>query len=252
MDMARTGYHDADREAVALGKALLCQYDADSNSDVLIDPPDAATTLEMCRALSGRLLRSETYARGKRRTLYSVQENRYQVRLLQAPDGDRRYARLLPLLLESINFQYDGLSDDPQCQHTLNLQHDRYGALTHSVSVHYARRKTATDTPPFSDADQQQWWRDAHDPAQQSYYLSETRAEFIHLQTPQAWRLGLPYRQRTQALQCPKAPETGGLAPQDITFETLGKRMKQTSWTEQGVLTGLTVQRYKTLRAQPP
>ncbi|QGA48277.1 SpvB/TcaC N-terminal domain-containing protein [Pseudomonas brassicacearum] len=245
MDMARTGYHDADREAVALGKALLCQYDADSNSDVLIDPPDAATTLEMCRALSGRLLRSETYARGKRRTLYSVQENRYQVRLLQAPDGDRRYARLLPLLLESINFQYDGLSDDPQCQHTLNLQHDRYGALTHSVSVHYARRKTATDTPPFSDADQQQWWRDAHDPAQQSYYLSETRAEFIHLQTPQAWRLGLPYRQRTQALQCPKAPETGGLAPQDITFETLSKRMKQTSWTEQGVLTGLTVQRYK-------
>ncbi|WP_223470261.1 MULTISPECIES: SpvB/TcaC N-terminal domain-containing protein [unclassified Pseudomonas] len=245
VDMARTGYHDADRAAVALGRALLCQYDAGSNSDVLIDPPDAATTLEMCRALSGHLLRCETYTRDKRRQLYSVQENRYRVRLLQAPEGDRRYARLLPLLLESISFLYEGLSDDPQCQHTLNLQHDRYGALTHSVNVHYARRKTASDTPPFSDVDQQQWWRDAHDPAQQFYYLSETRAEFIHLQASQGWRLGLPYRQRTNAWKRPKAPEAEGLTPQDLTYEKFIGLSKETAWMTQGVLTGLCVQRYK-------
>ncbi|XVN17652.1 toxin TcdB middle/C-terminal domain-containing protein [Pseudomonas corrugata] len=142
--------------------------------------------------------------------LYSVQENRYGLRLLQAPDSARRHAQMLPLLLETITYQYEGITDDPQCQHTLNLQHDLCGALTHSVDIHYARRKTASDTPPFSDADQQQWWRDAHDPAQQLYHLSETHAEFIHLQAPQQWRLGLPYRQRTQAWQCPKPPEDGG------------------------------------------
>ncbi|XVN13506.1 toxin TcdB middle/C-terminal domain-containing protein [Pseudomonas corrugata] len=198
---------------MALGKTLLCQSLPESQNDRIIASPDAATDLEMARALSGRLLRSEVFGVDrhlKTTCLYSVQENRYGLRLLQAPDSARRHAQMLPLLLETITYQYEGITDDPQCQHTLNLQHDLCGALTHSVDIHYARRKTASDTPPFSDADQQQWWRDAHDPAQQLYHLSETHAEFIHLQAPQQWRLGLPYRQRTQAWQCPKPPEDGG------------------------------------------
>ena len=248
VNLPRTGYHRADKAAVALGKALLCQYQPEIGNDTLIASPDAATTLEMSRALSGHLLRNEIFGIDKRlktRTLYSAQENRYRVRLLQAPEGNRRYARMLPLLLESISYQYEGFVDDPQCQHTLNLQHDLYGALTHSVNVHYARRKTGSDTPPFSDADPHQWWRDAHDPAQQFYYLNETRAEFIHLQTPQGWRLGLPYRQRAHALKRPKAPEAGGLATKDMTYEKLIELVKETAWTTQSVLTGLSVQRYK-------
>lgn len=248
VDLPRTGYHNADKKTVALCKALLCQYQPELKNDTCFKSPDTATTLEMARALSGHLLRSEILGIDKRlktRTLYSVQENRYQIRLLQTPEGNRRYARMLPLLLETIRYQYEGIADDPQCQHTLNLQHDLYGALTHSVNVHYARRKTGSDTPPFSDADQQQWWRDAHDPAQQFYYLNETRAEFIHLQTPQGWRLGLPYRQRVNALKRPKTPETGGLATKDMTYETLIELVKETAWATQSVLTGLSVQRYK-------
>ncbi|TVT84559.1 SpvB/TcaC N-terminal domain-containing protein [Pseudomonas sp. H3(2019)] len=248
VDLPRTGYHSADKDAVALGKALLCQYQPETESDTLITSPDTATTLEMARALSGHLLRSETLGIDKRlktRTLYSVQENRYRVRLLQPPGGSRHYARMLPLPLESIRYQYEGIADDPQCQHILNLQHDRYGALTHGVNVHYARRKTASDTPPFRDVDQQQWWRDAHDPAQQFYYLGETRAEFIHLDSAQGWRLGLPYRQRTNALQRPKVPEAEGLDTKDITYEKLIELVKDTSWTTKSVLTGLSVQRYK-------
>ncbi|WLH63707.1 SpvB/TcaC N-terminal domain-containing protein [Pseudomonas sp. FP2300] len=247
VDMPRIGYND-DPQAVALGKALLCQYQGEAGHDIPVAAPTPATRIEMARALSGHVLRSETFGvdrRRKTRTLYSVQEHRYRIRLLQAPDSHRSYARMLPLPLESITYQYEGTVDDPQCQHTLNLQHDQYGALTHSLDIHYARRKTADDNPPFSDVDQQRWWRDAHDPAQQFYYLNETRAEFIHLQAPQAWRLGLPYRQRTQALRCPKAPEAGGLAPQDMTFETFSERVKQITWTNQSTLTGLTVQRYK-------
>lgn len=248
VDLPRTGYHSADKAAVPLGKALLCQYQPETEGDTLITPPDTATTLEMARALSGHLLRSEILGIDKRlktRTLYSVQENRYRVRLLQTPEGNRRYARMLPLLLETIAYQYEGIADDPQCQHTLNLQHDRYGALIHSVNVHYARRKTDSDTPPFSDAEPQQWWRDAHDPTQQLYYLNETRAEFIHLQTPQGWRLGLPYRQRSNALKRPKAPEAGGLSPKDMTYEKFIEFVKDVQWTTESVLTGLSVQRYK-------
>ncbi len=248
VDMPRIGYNHDDPQAVALGKALLCQYQEETGRDIPVSVPTAATHIEMARALSGQVLRSETFGvdrRRKTRTLYSVQEHRYRVRLLQVSDGNQSYARMLPLPLESITYQYEGTADDPQCQHTLNLQHDLYGALVHRLDIHYARRKTADDTPPFSDVDSQRWWRDAHDPAQQFYYLNETRAEFIHLQTPQGWRLGLPYRQRTQALRCPKAPEADGLAPQEITFETLSERAEQTTWTDQSVLTGLTVQRYK-------
>ena len=248
VDMPRTGYHRGDKNAVALGRTLLCQYQAASGSDTLITSPDSVTTLEMARALSGRLLRSETFGienQPKPNTLYSAQENRYQVRLLQPPTGNRHHARMLPLSLESSSYQYEGFIDDPQCQHTLNLQHDRFGALTHCVSIHYARRQTVSDTPPYSDADWQQWWRDAHDPAQQFYYLNETRAEFIHLETPQQWRLGLPYRQRSNALRRPKAPEPGGLATSDITCEKLLEFIKESDWAAQSILTGLNVQRYR-------
>lgn len=248
LDLPRIGYSRVDPLAVPLGKTLPCQYQPETGNDTPMASPGAATTLEMSRALSGHLLRSEVFAIDPHlnsQTLYSVQENRYAIRLLQAPGGKQRYARMLPLLLESISYQYEGLSDDPKCQHTFNLQHDLFGALTHSVNVHYARRKTASDTPPFSDADQQQWWRDAHDPAQQVYYLNETRAEFIHLQAPQGWRLGLPHRQRTNAQERPKAPEAGGLAMQDMTYETLIELTRESTWATQSVLTSLSVQRYK-------
>lgn len=248
VDPPRIDYHSADKEAVPPGKALLSEYKSDSESDRIITSPDESTTLEMTRALSGHLLRTETFGVDERsgtETLYSVQENRYQVRLLEAPQGNRSYARMLPLNLESISYQYEGIADDPQCQHTINLLHDQYGALTHGVSVHYARRKTSNDTPPFTDADQQQWWRDAHDPAQQFYYLNETRAEFIHLKMPQKWRLGLPYRHRINALKRPKAPVDGGLSATDMTYEKLIARIKTTTWDTESVLTGLSVQRYK-------
>lgn len=248
VDMASDGFNEADKHATHLDRTLLCKYQNTTHSDVAIASPDPATTLEMARALSGHLLRTEVLAVDPdlgTRTLYSVQENRYRVRLLQAAQGKHPYARMLPSVLESISYQYEGIADDPQCQHTFNLRHDRFGTVTHSLSVNYARRTTADDAPPLSDTDQQQWWRDAHDPAQQFYYLSESRAEFIHLDAPQAWRLGLPYRQRTQARKRPKSPENDGWSARDLTYEKILERVNESSWANQGVLTGLSLQRYK-------
>ncbi|MHC8404353.1 SpvB/TcaC N-terminal domain-containing protein [Pseudomonas sp. TMB3-21] len=248
VDMSSDGFDETDKHATHPGRALLCQYQTTTNSDAAIASPDPATTLEMARAQSGHLLRTEVLAVEPNlgtRTLYSVQENRYRVRLLQAAQGKHHYARMLPSVLESISYQYEGISDDPQCQHTFNLRHDQYGAVIHSLSVNCARRTTAADPPPFSDSDQQQWWRDAHDPAQQFYYLSESRAEFIHLDTPQGWRLGLPYRQRTQAQKRPKSPEYGGLSAQALTYEKVLDWVSESTWANQSDLTGLSLQRYQ-------
>lgn len=247
-DLPRTSYSQADPLAVALGRTVLCEHQPDTGSDTLVDSPTAATVVEMSRALGGRLVRSEVFgidAHLNRTTLYSVEENRYGVRLLHAPEGKRRHARMLPLLLESIRYQYEGQTDDPQCQHTINLQYDAYGGLTHSLDVHYARRKTAGDPPPFSDPDQQRWWRDAHDPAQQFHHLTETRAEYIHLTAPQAWRLGLPYRRRSHALRKAKAPAADGMSTRDMTYEQLSELIREPNWMSGSVLTGLSIQRYR-------
>lgn len=244
----RADYHDEDLAAVKLGEALLCQYLSDSQADTAVASPDAATHREMARALSGRLLRVEVFGFDTltaHETLYSVQQTRYRVRLLQPPGAHQRYARMLPLVLESISYHYEGVLDDPQCQHTLNLSHDPFGALTHSVSVHCARRKSTGDAPPPGNAHQQQWWRDAHDPAQQFHHLSETRAEYIHLENPQGWRLGLTYRQRTNALKRSKDAMTGGLATAGISYEHFIELVNQTDWQTDAVLTGLSVQRYR-------
>ncbi|WP_367374089.1 SpvB/TcaC N-terminal domain-containing protein [Pseudomonas lini] len=248
IDMPRTRYNRADKQAVPLGKTLLCQYSADIGSDTLIQTPDELTILEMARALSGYPLRTELFGldkRSKTRTLYSIEENRFLIRQLQPRGIYQRYARLLPLQLEAIRYQYENVADDPQCQHTINLQHDAYGALTHSLNVHYARRKTVDDTPPYSDEDPQKWWRDAHDPEQQFYYLTETRAAFIHLDQVQGWRLGLPYRQRINGLKFPKLPETDGLTAKGITYEKLVTLVTSAMWMDRCVLTGLSVQRYR-------
>ncbi|EJL02176.1 insecticidal toxin complex protein TcaC1 [Pseudomonas fluorescens Q2-87] len=251
LDLPRLGYSRADTQAAALGPTVLCQYQPESGGDTLIASPTSTIVVEMSRALNGRLLRSEVFGVDPQlngRTLYSVQENRYRIRLLQASTGHLPYASSLPLLLESIRYQYEGITDDPQCQHTFNLHHDAYGALAHSITAHYARRKTVDDPPPFSDIDQQRWWRDAHDPVQQFHYLSETRAVYIHLPAPQGWRLGLPYRQRTNAHKRPKAPQAGGLSTRGMSYEKLIELTEETTWATQSVLTSLSVHRYKDAR----
>ncbi|MFD2884649.1 toxin TcdB middle/C-terminal domain-containing protein [Pseudomonas lini] len=65
------------------------------------------------------------------------------------------------------------------CQHGVTLCWNGYGLPTHAVTVNHARRRTESDTPPFTDPDQQQWWRDAHDDAQQ-FLLPERNPRPVH------------------------------------------------------------------------
>ncbi|QOY69959.1 SpvB/TcaC N-terminal domain-containing protein [Pseudomonas sp. OST1909] len=229
IDMPTLGHSSHDPQAKAMGRTLVSRYRATPGAqpldhhDDLISDPAPLLAREVARALSGRVLRVEVAAADTAQGTvpYAVTQQRYLVRELAPASAHTLYPRLLPLALESISYQYEGVENDPVCQHQINLRWDAYGYLVHSVTLHYARR-TTTDSPPpavLVDEHQQRWWRDTHDNAQQFYYLSETLAQPIHLDDAQQWCLALPYRQRDNALVLGKTPAPGGLDTARIAYE---------------------------------
>ncbi|GFM78256.1 toxin [Pseudomonas cichorii] len=231
-------YDTRDPQAVPLGEHLLSRYDSATQTEQLISEPDQAARWAMARALSGSPLRTEVSSTDG--VLYSVQAQRYLVRQLQPRSPHQPYALMMPMALESITYQYEAEQlDDPMCQHQLNLAWDHYGTVTYAVTVSYARRKKPQDTPPFEDPWQQQWWQASHDEAQQNFYLNEARSAVIHLDSPQSWRLGLPYRMRGNAMVVPASV----LAPSQISYEHFIDP-QGTFAALPRTLIGLSVQRY--------
>ncbi|RBL71454.1 toxin [Pseudomonas sp. MWU13-2625] len=248
MDRPRHGYFDADAEAHALQPTVFSRYHPNDECDEPVTPADEATRYRIARALAGAVARSETWADSDdpaSTRLLAAEERRYLVRDVQ-PEGRHEPASvLLPLPLETISYQYDGYIDDPLCRHEVLLNSSQFGHATHSLTISYARRRTAADAPPFDDPDEQQWWRDAHDPAQQFFYLNETRERAINLHEKlQEWRLGLPFQQRSNALVLPKGKLPSGLNPQEVSWELLKAHQDSPQWNALRVLTGQTVQRY--------
>lgn len=210
---------------------------------------------EIARALNGRVLRVEVYGPEKGDTSklpYSVQQHRYRVNERKGMGTHSPYSILHPVLAESIHYQYERFPHDPRCTHTINLNWDAYGYLTHHLEIHYARRITADDACPFTDPWKKKWWIDAHDEAQQFFYVTEHKAQFIHINTPQNRRLGLPYLQRTNALKLPKAPLAEGLVPSGINHEALLILSASAAWRARQVMTGLSLQRYRKPDASGP
>ncbi|RON33992.1 SpvB/TcaC N-terminal domain-containing protein [Pseudomonas brassicacearum] len=249
IDLPRDGYFNRDPEALALKPTLFCQYHRNDHFDDSVPPADEATAHEIASALAGSVLRVETYAADDDLATavpFAVEENRYKVRELRKKGDHDAYPSMLPLQLEKISYQYERFVDDPLCRHEIALGHDEFGLPVHAITVSYARRRNPDDDePPFDDVDEKKWWTDAHDPAQQSYYLSESRAEYIHLQEDlQGWRLGLPYLQRGNAMVLPKGTAPAGLTPADISHERFIELYASPEWTAQRLLTTQSVHRY--------
>lgn len=255
LDLPRDDYFNRDAGAVPLGNTLFSRYHVNDDLDETIEPPNDDTRYQIARALVGVVLRRETYAAADldvpdTATPYAVQALRYRVREVR-PQGVYTAAVLLPLLLEEINYQYDRFVDDPLCRKVLNLRFNLYGQATQSLTVSYARRLTDKDTPPYSDPDEQRWWRDAHDPCQQCFYVSEMRAQFIDLLEPDRWRLSLPYQQRGNALALPKDTLPQGLNAAQVTYEQLIAHEGSEHWKTERVLTSQSVQRYVDTNGSP-
>lgn len=244
-----------DPQAVPLNPTLVCTGHPDDKATRLPWAPDEQMAREIARSLSGRVLRSELFNADDPRAPYAVIEHRACVGILRPKGPHQPYAVVQPDNLETISYQYEPhIPDDPLCQHLLNLAWDEYGNVTHAVTVYYARRKTANDEPPFSDEHQQQWWRDAHDDAQQKWYLTQEKAQYIHhlgeaQANLQAWRLNLPYLARSNALVLEKST----LSAADINHENLRVRtLDNSEWARQAVLTSMSRQFYMdTLSNQP-
>ena len=249
MNRSREDYFTADVDACPLGETLFSRYHPKGEIDEPVTPEDADSRYRIAQALVGSVARTETlaYQEDSRvpgaAKLYSVEEKRYLVREVR-PQGPYAAAVLLPLQVEAISYQYDGFINDPLCRHDVSLRWDAYGAATHALTVSYARRLTAQSPPPFTEDHLNQWWSDAHDEAQQYFYISETRARLINLPEPQQWRLGLPYQERGDALKLAKGTLPGELNPAQISFESLRKLQDSQEWAIERVLTSQSIQHY--------
>jgi hypothetical protein len=251
LDMPTEGYSLHDPEAPRLGKTLLCQHSAPAQPqptdhvDVPLPTPAAQTLRDAAYALKGALLRHEVFAADTAQGVpFSVQQHRYLVRQLAAASDSQPWARMLVVPVETVDYRYEQVPDDPVATHQLNLRWDGFGRLVHSVSVHLARRKAASDSPPaaLADAYQQRWWRDSHDPAQQTHYLNETLAQWTHLTQDAQWRLGLPCRQRDNAWVVPKTE----LSVATIAYEQfIDKRSGPMGPQAPRALSGLSIQYYR-------
>ncbi|WP_460131350.1 SpvB/TcaC N-terminal domain-containing protein [Pseudomonas sp. S1_E04] len=254
-------YFKGDHKAHPLGATLFSHYHEQEGVDQPAVPADAQIP-DMLYVLAGHVLRVETYAGDNLSDVpYAVEQNRYLIRLLERPVGGQfaPYRVMQALTLESIAYRYEQRADDPQCEHAINLCWDAFGSLTHTVRVSYARRLTAEDDPacqvdPREIEPHQRWWCDAHDQAQQAYYLSESLARYIHLTDPQGWRLGLPYLQRENALVINKGSGSGGLQPHLISYEAFIAQTADNPLNPQAerVLVGQSIQRYRDLSGVNP
>ncbi|AIL61797.1 SpvB/TcaC N-terminal domain-containing protein [Pseudomonas alkylphenolica] len=132
IDASRSGYYAGDPLAVPLKSTVLQNYHFNDRSASPLSDPDVETAREIARALSGRVMRTEVFAADDAPATavpYAVNESRYLVRVLRTKGKHQPYAVLQPLDLEAISYQYEPLiSDDPLCQHTLNLEWDEYDA----------------------------------------------------------------------------------------------------------------------------
>lgn len=246
IDPPRDGYYSSDAQAVALKATKLERFHPrDGAGEPLA--PDEETARQIAHALSGSPRRTEIFDRDNPCVPYAVTEARYQVRLLRAKNEHYPYAKLQLMTLESISYQYEReLPDDPRCEHSLSLKWDVFGNVLHAMIVYYARRKT-DESPPFDDEHKNRYWKDAHDKAQQRWYLTESKAEFIHVDHEDGWksgmpfRLGLPYRERSNALVLEKAQ----LSIKDIHHENFLEWSKdEGEWAKQSVLAGMSMQLY--------
>ncbi|WJK08712.1 SpvB/TcaC N-terminal domain-containing protein [Pseudomonas fluorescens] len=241
IDLVLQGICELDDEITPLGPTVISTFDAKNRKERVRKRRKADDHREIAYALAGRPLRTEVCQADDPAParLFSLSEFRYRVRVV-----NDKPSSLLVLAQETRSHQYERFMDDPNCQHTVNLAWDKYGGLTHGFTVACARRRTETDEPPFERVDKMRAWYDSHDQQQQPFFLTEVLAEFIHLITEGHWHLGLPWRQRGNALMLAKGMLPGGLRAADISFENFDRYKDSAEWIAARELTSLSQHTY--------
>ncbi|MHC8383306.1 SpvB/TcaC N-terminal domain-containing protein [Pseudomonas sp. LB3P14] len=240
IDPELKGTCQLDTDAEPLGRTLYSRFNEIKGTD-LIRKPYPVDKNEIAYALSGRLLRTEVSQADdpEPARLFSLTEHRSRVRQTSS-----RPSSLLVLEQEARSYAYERFTDDPRCQHVVNMQWDLFGHVVHSFTVDCARRRTETDEPPFEEEDQRRAWLDSLDDQQRGFYLAEALADFIHFIDEPHWLLGLPSRQRSNALMLSKGALPLGLTEAQISYEKFLQHQASPEWQAQRALTSLFRQTY--------
>ncbi len=135
------------------------------------------------RALKGRMLRQEVYAEdgsADASTPYLVTENTWQVRRLQAADGDVAGVFLVSPL-STVTHHYERDTSDPRVTQELTVEVDDYGNVTRSASIAFPRRGSG------------------HPAKQSTGVIVFSHVQVIHDVTPasERWHVGVPWRTTT-------------------------------------------------------
>ena len=112
---------------------------------------------EACRALKGSMLRQEIYAEDgtdKADHPYTVSEQNFTVRMLQARRGNR-HAVFFVHPREAVNYHYERNPADPRTSHTLTLEVDSFGNALKAAAIAYGRRQADASLPLDADQDKQ-------------------------------------------------------------------------------------------------
>ncbi len=138
-------------------------------------------------ALKGALLREELFDSEDTAVPFSVQEHRYQIRLLQQ-NGDIICAA--PLLLETLSINYQQSEKDIACQQQIVMDYSEYGEALHEITI-FLPRQSGVEENPYPAVTPLQW-QNSFDDAQTLCWFTETRRLSLSMITPDRWLPVLP------------------------------------------------------------
>lgn len=194
----------------------------EKDDDVPLTKQDELNDYWLNRALKGQLLRSELYGlddNPQKMTPYTVSEYRPQVRRIHAADNQFIY---WASVLESRQYHYERISNDPQCNQSITLKNDEYGHPLKQVSIQYPRRPFSETTNKYPNTLPDNLPRDSYDDQQSVLRLNRQLLNWYHLVDLEQRVLGLPHETRQDAFTygADKIPANG------FTLETVDDLLK--------------------------
>ncbi|WP_235843660.1 SpvB/TcaC N-terminal domain-containing protein [Morganella psychrotolerans] len=174
----RTGYFSSP----VTSDSLLTGW-RDNKDQIVAD----STAPSLHYALKGALLREELFDSEDTAVPFSVQEHRYQVRLLQQ-NGDVICAA--PLLLETLSINYQRSEKDIACQQHIVMDYSEFGEALHEITV-FLPRQSGSEENPYPAVTPLQW-QNSFDDAQTLCWFTETRRRSLSMITPDRWLPVLP------------------------------------------------------------
>jgi len=153
------------------------------------------------RALVGTLQREEVYGLDLglfQATPYTVQSIRYQIIRKQFGLDGIAAPALMMAPVEQLSYDYERISADPSCQHTLTLAFDDYGLPKHAVAINYPRRAVKNEvwTGIYSVSDQVDV-----DEQQFVLRLNESLNAYLQEETDTYSVIGLPFESRSNVIE---------------------------------------------------